>query len=100
MAETIDTPIALEARDLLPETWDALSEAETFGPAALERRHSSVIRRVFGVILTDAEIEALDQALIEYVGMKLALALIPAGIDFWSVQSISHTAGERESKAY
>lgn len=100
MPESIDTAIAMEARDLLPETWDALADADTFGPAALDRRHKSVIRRVFGVELTDAEIDVLDPLLIEYVGMRLALAIIPAGIDFWSTQVLSLTAGERESKSY
>jgi len=97
--ETIDTPIATEARDLLPETWDAMAEADTFGPDALDRLHDRVVRRVFGA-LDDTEQAALPDVVIEYVGKRLALALIDPAIDYWSKQVLSHTAGERESRSY
>lgn len=100
MAQTIDTPIAQEAQDLLPETWDALLDAKTFGPAALERRHNRVVTRTFGALLTDAEQDVLDDRLIEYAGKKLAVALIDPGIDYWSAQILSRTAGERESSTF
>jgi hypothetical protein len=97
---SLDNAIALEAKDLLPETWEALSDADTFGDPALERQLNKVVHRVFGVKLTDAEIGVLDPDVLEYVGKKLALALLDPAIDYWSKQVISHTAGERESKAY
>jgi hypothetical protein len=97
---SLDSPIALAARDRLPETWDALSEASTFGDQALERRLNSVMNRVFNLVMDDAEQEALDPMLVEYLGIRVALELIIPGIDYWSKQAISHSAGERESKAY
>lgn len=97
---TIDTPIAVEARDLLPETWEALAEADTFGPDALERRHNRVVRKIFGVLLTDAEQDVLSDDLIEYAGKMLALAIIDPAIDYWSKQIQSRTVGERESSTY
>ena len=100
MPDYIDTPIAQEARDLLPETWEALAEADTFGPAALERRHNRVVNRVFGAALTEDEQEVLADELIEFAGKRLALALLDPAIDYWSKQIVSHTAGERESKTY
>jgi len=96
----LDTPIALAARDELPETWNALLEAPTFGDEALERRLNTLMYRVFGTVLDMAEQEALSPVLISYVGKRFALDLIIPGIDFWSKQAISHSAGERESKAY
>src|SRR4051812_1815907 len=95
----IETPIAIEARDLLPETWEALAEATSFGPDALERLHDRTVRRVFGT-LDDADQAALADVVIEYVGKRMALALIDPAIDYWSKQVMSHTAGERESRSY
>jgi hypothetical protein len=100
MIETIDTPIAIEARDLLPETWDALAEADTFGPDALERLHDRTVRRVFGDLLDQTAQEALADIVVQYVGKRLAVALLDPAIDFWSKQVLSHTAGERESRSY
>lgn len=98
--EAIDTAFAKEARDLLPETWSALAGAKSFGPAALERRHNRVVLRTFGLDLTEEEIQALDDVVVEYVGKKFAIELITPGIDYWSKQIISQTAGERESETY
>ena len=95
-----DSPIALAARDELPETWAALLESPTFGDEALERRLNTLMYRAFGTVLDDAEQAALSPVMISYVGKKFALDLIIPGIDYWSKQAISHSAGERESKAY
>jgi len=97
---SIADSIALNARDELPETWDALLEATTFGTAALERRLTLVMYKVFGRELDDAEQAALSPLVAAYVGKLFALDLIIPGIDFWSKQAVSHSAGERESKAY
>jgi hypothetical protein len=99
MAELTD-PIALAARDELPETWNALLEATSFGEDALKRRLDTLMYRVFGAVLDTAEQDALSPLLISFMGKRLALDLIIPGIDFWSKQALSHSAGERESKAY
>lgn len=95
-----DSPIALHARDELPETWDALIEASSFGETALERRLDIVMYRVFGAVLDQTEQDALSPLLAAYVGKMFALDLIIPGMDYWSKQAISHSAGERESKTY
>jgi hypothetical protein len=95
-----DSPIALAARDELPETWDKLLEASTFGEAALERRLNVLLYRAFGTPLDEDEQEALDPVLVSYLGKRLALDLIIPGIDYWSKQVLSLSAGERETKAY
>ena len=43
--DAIDTPIGTEAHDLLPETWEALAEAKSFGANALLRQHGLPLRR-------------------------------------------------------
>ena len=101
--ETITTPIALEARDLLPETWNALAGAKTFGPAAIERRHNRIVARIFGTQLDEEAQEALDAIdvrLIEYAGKRLALVLLDPAIDYWSKQRQAYTAGDQESVTY
>ena len=96
----MDDPIALAARDELPETWTALLESPNFGEPALERRLNTLMHRVFGVVLDTAEQEALSPTLTSFMGKRLAIDIIIPGIDFWSKQALSHSAGERESKAY
>lgn len=100
MAIDMTSPIALAARDELPETWDALTEADTFGPDALERRMNTVMYRMFGAVLDETEQAALSPLVATYVGKLFALDLIIPGIDFWSKQALALSAGERETKAY
>jgi hypothetical protein len=98
--DAIDTPIGTQAHDLLPETWEALSEAKSFGANALLRAHDRVVNRVFGRMLSIEEQEILPSRVIEFAGKMLALYLLDPGIEYWSRQVISRTVGERESSAY
>jgi hypothetical protein len=95
-----DSPIALAARDELPETWAALLANPNFGEEALERRLNTLMYRAFGTPMDEADQEALSPVLISYMGKKLAIDIIIPGIDYWSKQALSLSAGERESKAY
>jgi hypothetical protein len=95
-----DSPIALAAKDELPETWDKLLESLNFGEPALQRRLNTLMYRAFGTVLSDADQALLDPILVSYLGKRLALELIIPGIDYWSKQVLSLSAGERESKAY
>lgn len=103
MADAIRTPIALEAQDLMPETWKALSDARTFGPAALARRHDRVVGKIFGSVLDqDAQeaLEEIDSRIVEYAGKMLAYELLDPGIEYWSRQIQSRTQGDTETVAY
>jgi hypothetical protein len=81
---------ALQARDELPETWDAIDEKLTGGPDLLTRRAESAKRRFFGPTpLTQTEENQLDERVVQYVGKIIALSIINAGIDYWSKQRIS-----------
>jgi hypothetical protein len=94
---TINTPIADEAKDLMPETWYALAKSSRFGPGALERRHNAVVRKIFGQVLGEEDQESLHHLVLEYAGKFLAFVLIDPAIDYWSKQIMSISVGERES---
>jgi len=92
--------VAREAKDLIPETWDALAKASTFGPAALERRHDAAIMRTFGIALDVDALNALNWRLIEYLGKRFAISLLDPGIEYWSRQILARSVGDRESSTY
>ena len=97
----LDSPIAQHANDEIPSTWKALADASSgFGEEALACRLDRVIKIVFGVSLDTDEQEALDFRIQLYLSKVLVLDLIRPGVDFWSKQVLSISAGERESKAY
>jgi hypothetical protein len=97
---TLNDEIEEGARDELPETFDALVESENFGEAGLARRKSLVMARVWGRQLDDAEIDALDPRVQAYAGKMLARSLIGPGIDYWSNQVITQSAGTTEQVSY
>jgi hypothetical protein len=86
---TLADEIEEGARDELPETFDALVESENFGPAALARRKSLVMARIWGRQLDDTEIDALDPRVQAYAAKYLARTLIGPGIDYWANQVIT-----------
>lgn len=104
MADTNEYTLADEieegARDELPETFDALIESENFGPAALARRKALVMARIWGRQLDDTEIEELDPRVQAYASKHLARTLIGPGIDYWSNQVITQSAGTTEQVSY
>lgn len=100
MAYEPDSRIALETRDELPETWDALSEVSSFGSSSLDRRINREIKRVLGGVPTKEAQEVLDDVLVEYIAKRAAKSLIGPGIDFWSKQKTSMSAGTTEQAGY
>lgn len=96
----LESPIAQHAKDEIPSTWKALIAEPEFGEEALGRRLKRVIGLVFGTELDVDEQEALDFRVQLYLSKLLVLDLIRPGVDYWSKQAISMSAGERESKAY
>jgi hypothetical protein len=97
---TLADEIEEGARDELPETFDALVESENFGVAGLARRKSLVMARVWGRQLDDTEIEALDPRVQAYAAKMLARTFIGPGIDYWSNQVITQSAGTTEQVSY
>ena len=88
------------ARDELPETFDALLDSVHFGPAGLARRKTLVMARIWGNQLDSTEIDDLDPRVQAYAAKMLARTLIGPGIDYWSNQVITQSAGTTEQVSY
>lgn len=96
----IDDPIALEAKDVFPETWEALAQAKSFGESGLLRSLERVMVSVFTEKLTSEEQDVLDPVVLEYAGKMLALRLCQPALDYWSKQLLSQATGENQSESY
>jgi hypothetical protein len=88
------------ARDELPETFDALATSPLFGAEGVGRRKNAVMWAVWGKALDTADQEALPPTVKLYSGKLLARSLIGPGIDYWSKQVISQSAGTTEQVSY
>jgi hypothetical protein len=97
---TLKDEIEEGARDELPETFDALIESENFGERGLARRKSLVMARIWGRQLDDAEIDDLDPRVQAYASKHLARSIIGPGIDYWSTQVLTQSAGTTEQVSY
>lgn len=92
--------IEFGVRDEFPATFDALVDSALFGASGLARRKSFVMARIWGKQLTDVEIEDLDVRVQTYVSKMIARTLIGPGIDYWSNQVITQSAGTTEQVSY
>lgn len=84
--------IADAARGVLPITWDTLVKDEAFGDGLLQDAVDTVKEEVLGSVI---EIEAEDDLplrAIRFMGRKIALELIPAGVDLWMNQPQQESA--------
>lgn len=95
-----DEAIATSAQGELPETWEKLANAKSFGNSLLQKHTEAIHKYLFGDVLTQAEQEALDVRVVDYAGKLLALRLIRPAIDYWSKQTISVTTGENDQKSW
>lgn len=94
-----DNKIATYARGEMPQTWDVLLTDKNLGEEFLGERLNSIMMKLFGEILSDGVVAALDVRVLDYAGKILALELINPGIDYWGKQPLS--AGARnENKSY
>lgn len=85
--------IADAARAVLPVTWDALSrDTDRFGDVLLVDTINVVLEEMLGRVLTAAEIDLLPLRAIRFLGKKVALEMIPAGIDFWMSEPVQESA--------
>lgn len=93
--------IANAAKDQIPTTWDALAADSRYGDAALQRQVDLQKFRLFGTVVTEAQEDSLyNPVVIDYVGKLVALAVIPAGIEYWMVQKINDSSGEKISASW
>lgn len=85
--------IANAARAVLPVTWDALSrDTDRFGDGLLNDTINVVLEEMLGAVADDAALELLPLRVIRFIGKKVALELIPAGIDFWMSEPVQESA--------
>jgi hypothetical protein len=85
--------IADAARAVLPVTWDALSrDTDRFGDGLLADTIEVVIEEMLGSVVDETALELLPLRAIRYMGKKVALELIPAGIDFWMSEPVQESA--------
>lgn len=92
--------IEFGVRDEFPVTFDVLLDSPLFGESGLTRRKSLAMARIWGKLLTEQEIEDLDVRVQTYVSKLIARTLIGPGIDYWSNQVLSQSAGTTEQVSY
>jgi hypothetical protein len=92
--------IAQKARERIPVTFDALArDGDRYGESMIQGRIDSTKRILFGeVVDADEEATLYDPLATDYAGIKVAIALIPAGADYWASQNIQHTATNRNEQ--
>lgn len=98
--DVVTGEIADQARQLMPETWDALSRSEKYGDRMLKTRTDYVKYKLFATIVS-ATIESTvyNPMILDYVAKEVALQIIPAGIDFW-MNAKTSVESERETITY
>lgn len=98
----VDGPIALAARGIIPETWDALANSSYFGDTLLGVKRDYVKYVLFGtVVMPSIESTVYNPIITEYAAKGLAITLIPAGADYYANKLQTMTAtGTNESRTY
>jgi hypothetical protein len=91
--------IATRARSNLPTTWDRL---DTFDTEMMQTLIDDVKYQLFGTVVTpNAEATTYTSLVLEYAGKLVAIAVIPAAVDYWMNQPTSITAtGTEEVESY
>lgn len=80
------------------ETWKALLDSDNFGAADLTQGINVIKTRAMATPPDTAGESALDPRVLDYLGMLVAIALIPAARDYWGSQQISLTRGDDSSE--
>lgn len=82
----------------MPVTWAALEGDSRYGENSLQRRVDAVKSRLFGAVVpAEEEADTYPSLVVEYAGKLVALAVIPAGEDYWAAQTIMDNSGEKFS---
>lgn len=93
--------IAERARSNLPTTWDRIDANDSSG-TMLQTTIENIKYQLFGTVV-DPSLEAstYTKLVIDYVGKLVAIAVIPAAVDYWLAQPTSITAtGTEETETY
>jgi hypothetical protein len=94
--------ISFQTKQLMPSTWDRLSNDARYGDRLLQNRIDYVKYKLFATIVTPAaEATVYNPLLLDYAAKEVALQIIPAGIEYWMTQPESiNTTGTSESAGY
>lgn len=76
------------------ETWQGLYDSPDFGPAFLATAVNVVKHQIFKTPPDVAGEAALPVLVLDYVGICVALQLVPAARSYWGSQLISETTGD------
>lgn len=98
----VEGQIALGARGIIPETWDALANSTYYGEQLLGMKSNFVKFQLFGTVVdTSQEAVFYNPLVLEYAAMGLAITVIPGAADFYAnkIQTITST-GTSESRTY
>lgn len=97
----VEGSIAEFARGILPYTWDALSREAQFGEDLLQRNVDLIKEDVFGTIIVIAAEDFFPLKVLKWCAKKVAIELIPSGIDMWmnQAQQVSAT-GTHEVESF
>lgn len=90
-----------KARSIIPVTWNALEDYSEYGDELLQGRIEAAKIRIIGHEVPVEDEETYDIRVQEFIAKVAALAIIPAGIDYWMNQKQSATAtGTNEVISY
>lgn len=98
----IEGQIALAARGIIPETWDALANSSYYGEGLLDGKRNYVKFLLFGTVVdTSQESIFYNPLVLEYAAKGLAITIIPAGADYYAnkIQTVTST-GTSETRSY
>jgi hypothetical protein len=75
-------------------TWKRLEESSSYGPAFIAQAIDVVKSRIFTTPPSTAQEATLPLVVLDYLGICVALQLIPAARDLWMQAEISKSVGE------
>jgi hypothetical protein len=80
------------ATAFMPITLDNLRRDERYGDKWLQQQAEVIKLRVLGTSITPDTEDTIETVLLDYLSKRLALQLIPAGIEYWSRQMRTATS--------
>lgn len=91
--------ISVRARSNLPTTWDRLI---AFDDEMVQTIIDDVKYQLFGTVISPgSEATTYTNLVLEYTGKLVAIAIIPAAVDYWMNQPVSLvTTGTEETESY
>lgn len=94
--------IAYQARQIMPLTWDALSNDSRYGDRMLNTRVNYIKYKLFNTVVDpELEMATYNPFVVDYAAKCVALQIIPAAIEYWmNQQETVTTTGTFEMVTY